>query len=311
MVPMTRSRIVMLANLVLAAAATLYSATPITEITLPGKDLFPESITSLKNGTLIAGTVGPGSILRIRPGSTTAEEWIKPRTGGLATVLGVLADEKSNTLWVCSNNLDGQGTPSALRTFHLKTGAPKSAYPLPGNNPFCNDIAIHANGTAYVADTVLNSVLMLKKGAAALEIAAQDEKLAGADGLAFGARDTLYVNSVTTGKLLRLDLGKDGKATSVVEMTVSRPLDRPDGMRTLDSTRLLLAENAGRMSILRLSGNNATVTYIKEGLESTPAVTATRGMAWIVEGKLNYRNDPQLKGKDPSPFKMYAVPLPK
>jgi hypothetical protein len=32
-------------------------------------------------------------------------------------------------------------------------------------------------------------------------------------------------------------------------------------------------------------------------------------MAWIAEGKLNYRND--LKGKDPGQFKMYAVPLPK
>jgi len=50
---------------------------------------------------------------------------------------------------------------------------------------------------------------------------------------------------------------------------------------------------------------------IKEGLESTPGVTATRGMAWIVEGKLNYRNDPKFKDQDPGLFKMYAVPLPK
>ena len=50
---------------------------------------------------------------------------------------------------------------------------------------------------------------------------------------------------------------------------------------------------------------------IKEGLEATPGVTATRGMAWINEGKLNYRNDPAMKDKDPGIFKMYAVPLPK
>jgi hypothetical protein len=58
-------------------------------------------------------------------------------------------------------------------------------------------------------------------------------------------------------------------------------------------------------------GQNAEITTIKEGLESTPAVTATRGMAWIAEGKLNYRTDPELKGKDPGTFKIYAVPLPK
>ena len=53
------------------------------------------------------------------------------------------------------------------------------------------------------------------------------------------------------------------------------------------------------------------VKTIKEGLASTPGVTATRGMAWIVEGKLNYRNDPKFKDQDPGLFKMYAVPLPK
>ena len=56
---------------------------------------------------------------------------------------------------------------------------------------------------------------------------------------------------------------------------------------------------------------NATIKTIKEGLESTPGVTVARGMAWIVEGKLNYRNDPAMKDKDPGTFKMFAVPLPK
>jgi hypothetical protein len=155
---------------------------------------------------------------------------------------------------------------------------------------------------------------MLKPGGKSLEIAAKDPLLAGADGLAFGDTAILYVNSVTTGKLLRLDLGPDGKSKNVVELKLSRPLDRPDGMRAIGKNRLLLAENSGKMSIVTFEGpgmQNAAVKTIKEGLESTPGVTATRGMAWIVEGKLNYRNDPAFKDKDPGLFKMYAVPLPK
>jgi hypothetical protein len=155
---------------------------------------------------------------------------------------------------------------------------------------------------------------MLKPGAKSLEVAAKDPLLAGADGLAFGEKTILYVNSVSAGKLLRLDLGPDGKAKSVVELKLSRPLDRPDGMRAIGKNRLLLAENSGKMSILTFQGSEpqtATITTIKEGLESTPAVTATRGMAWIVEGKLNYRNDAAFKDKDPGQFKMFAVPLPK
>jgi sugar lactone lactonase YvrE len=152
---------------------------------------------------------------------------------------------------------------------------------------------------------------MLKPGSKSLEIAAKDPLLAGADGLAFGEKTILYVNCVTTNKLLRLDLGADGKSKSVTELKLSRPVDRPDGMRAIGKNRLLLAENSGKMSIVTFNGQNAVLKVIKEGLESTPGVTATKGMAWIVEGKLNYRNDAALKGKDPGNFKMYAVPLPK
>src|SRR4029079_13793870 len=145
-------------------------------------------------------------------------------------------------------------------------------------------------------------------------LAAKDPLLGGADGLAFGEKTILYVNCVTTGKLLRLDLGPDGKSKGVVDLKLSRPLERPDGMRAIGKNRLLLAENSGEMSIVTFEGpglQNAVIKTIKDGLESTPGVTATRGMAWIVEGKLNYRNDPALKDKDPGLFKMFAVPLPK
>ena len=134
--------------------------------------------------------------------------------------------------------------------FDLKTGAPKGTYPLPGDGTLCNDIAVAADGTTYVTDTRQGSVVMVKPGGKSLEIAAKDPLLAGADGLAFGDKTILYVNSVTAGKLLRLDLGPDGKAKSVIELKLSRPLDRPDGMRAIGKNRLLLAENSGKMSIV-------------------------------------------------------------
>jgi len=286
----------------------------VTEITLPGTRVFPESITSTSDGTLIVGSLGHGNVLRIAPGKTSADEWIKPGTGGLNGVLGVYADEKGKTLWVCSNKLEGKGEATAVMSFDLKTGAPKGTYRLPGEGPLCNDVAVGSDGTAYVADTRLASLLMLKPGAKALEVAAKDPLLAGADGLAFGDKTTLYVNSVTAGKLLRVDLGPDGKSKKIVDLKLSRPLDRPDGMRAIGAHRLLLAENSGKMDIVTFEGpemQNAVIKTIKEGLESTPGVTATRGMAWIVEGKLNYRNDAALKDKDPGLFKMFAVPLPK
>jgi sugar lactone lactonase YvrE len=294
--------------------AGAYAAPPVTEIVLPGKGIFPESITSTSDGTLIVGSLGHGNVSRIAPGKTAAEEWIKPRTGGLNGVLGVFADEKGKNLWVCSNNLENKGEATSVKAFDLKTGALKGTYALPGDGALCNDIATAADGTAYISDTRQNSILMLKPGAKALEVVAKDPLLAGADGLAFGDTTILYVNSVSANKLLRLDLGPDGKAKGVIDLKLSRPVDRPDGMRAIGKNRLLLAENSGKMSIVTFDGpgmQNAVIKTIKEGLESTPGVTATRGMAWIVEGKLNYRNDPALKDKDPGTFKMFAVPLPK
>jgi sugar lactone lactonase YvrE len=303
----------MSALLVLAVA--VHAADTRTEITLPGTRVFPESITSTPDGTLIAGSVGHGNVMRIAPGQTTAEEWIKPGTGGLAaSVFGVYADEKNKLLWVCSTTLGPGAAPPSVRTFDLKTGAFENVYTLPGTGAFCNDIAVASDGTAYVTDTGQGSVLMWKPGAKSLEIAAKDPLLAGADGLAFGDKTTLYVNSVTAGKLLRLTLGLDGKATQIVDLTLPRKLDRPDGMRAIGKQRLLLAENSGTMSIVTFSGaglNTVDVKILKDGMASTPGVTATKGMAWVVEGKLNYMQDPALRDKDPGTFKMYAVPLPK
>jgi len=295
-------------------AAGTFAAHNVTEITLPGTRVFPESITSTPDGTLIVGSLGHGNVMRIAPGTTTAEEWIKPGTAGLNSVLGVFADEKNKVLWVCSNKLGPTGEATAVKTFDLKTGAPKNSYVLPGDGTLCNDIAVGADRTAYVTDTRQGSVVMLKPGATVLEIAAKDPLLAGADGLAFGDKTTLYVNSVTAGKLLRLDLGPDGKATKIVELMLPRPLERPDGMRAIGKERLLLAENSGRMSIVTFSGpemQTVVLQTLKEGMASTPGVTATKRMAWVVEGKLNYMQDPAMKDKDPGTFQLFAVLLPK
>jgi len=298
----------------LSTVPAVIAAPAVTEITLPGTLIYPESITSTADGTLIVGSLGRGNVMRIAPGKTAAEEWIKAGTGGLNNVLGVFADEKGKLLWVCSNNLENKGEATAAMSFDLKTGGPKGTYLLPGGMALCNDIVVAPDGTAYISDTRQGTIWMLKPGAKELEAAAKDPLLAGADGLAFGDKSTLYVNSVTAGKLVRVDLGPDGKSAMITDLKLSRPLDRPDGMRSIGKHRLLLAENSGKMSIVTFGGEKmqeAKITTIKEGLESTPGVTATKGMAWIVEGKLNYRNDPAMKGKDPGQFKMYAVPLPK
>lgn len=293
-----------------AIGVALFAAEKIAEISVnQPKDLFPESITSLKDGTIILGSV-PGGVYKIKPGETEAKPFVTREGNGFTTVLGVLADEKANTLWVCNTG------PGALKAFDLKTGKAKQSYAMP-TGAVCNDIAVADNGTAYASDTSGAKLFMLKKGAAALEEAAADPLLAGVDGLAFGDKNTLYVNSVSANKLIKLDLGPDGKSTKVTELKLSGPLGAPDGMRAIGKHKFIQAENGnaarsgGRLALVTVDPktNTATITTLKEGMQATPAATATKGMVWVVEGKQDYRNG-KNKGQDPTPFKLYAVKLP-
>ena len=82
------------------------------------------------------GSTAKGTIYRAAPGAAQAEPWIQASTAGLTNVLGVLADDKTSTLWVCQNSTGGRGGAptvgqTALRSFDLKSGAAKGTYPFP------------------------------------------------------------------------------------------------------------------------------------------------------------------------------------
>ena len=293
--------------LVLGTALVCFAASAPTEVTVHEDKPFPESLTSTPDGALIIGSVTKSAIFRAPKGAATAEVWIKPGTNGLQRILGVLADPKSGTLWVCSDKLAPKGAPSALKTFDLKTGAAKGSYDFPGATALCNDIAIGPDGAAYATDTTANRILRLKKGATALDVWLKDDQLAFVDGIAFGDNSTIYVNTVTTGHLFRIPVGKDGAAGKIASIEPSQKLTSPDGMRPLGNNEFLLIEGAGRLDHVTVTGDTAKIEVLKDGFNGPTAVTQVGGTAWVLEGKLKYMNDPKLG--DPGPFKAYAVPF--
>ncbi|HEY0146750.1 MAG TPA: hypothetical protein VGB93_11530, partial [Methylovirgula sp.] len=120
---------------VFGALAALSIATAKAEpaqIIRPGNNIFPESVTSTADGTLYVGSFAAGGVFRVPQGASHADVWIKPGAFGTRSLLGVHADEKSQTLWVCSNDLSAIGLPGPskvpgawLRGFDLKTGVGK------------------------------------------------------------------------------------------------------------------------------------------------------------------------------------------
>jgi sugar lactone lactonase YvrE len=294
----------------LGAAAVTQASAPPAEILIPGERVFPESLTSTRNGTVIIGSIGARTIYRAKPGSATAEAWIQPGTDGMQGIFGVLADDKSNTLYACSGGFGppaaGQAPPvPTLYTFDLKSGAPKGHYPLPTAGAACNDIAVGSDGTAYATDTANMQVVRLKKGAKDLEV------WAGAGG-EFGPKggvldgiavlgDRVIVNALLTSKLFSVPIGKDGTAGTVTEIKLEGAITRPDGMRSFGKKSLLVAEagNGGRLSRVDLTGDTGKVTLLKDGFPGGPtAVTVVGTTAYVLEGQLAVmmgRGDPNAK----------------
>ena len=297
---------------VLAGAGRASAAA--TDVRIDDVMVFPESLSSASDGTIYTGSM-KGVVFRARPGASTAEPWIRPTPeNGILSLLGVLADERSNTLWLCSSPSPLRTPPAvgvaSLMAFDLKSGVQKGVYPFPAPASACNDDTIAGNGDAYATDTPNGRIFRLKSGAKELEPFADDPRLKGIDGIVFGVDGTLYLNIVSKGQLMRVDRGADGAMTGLTELALSQPVAGPDGFRLIKGDRFLLAEgNSGRIDEVVIDGDRATIKLLKEGLVSPPGVTLVGRTAYALEGKILYLIDPKLKGQDPGPFVVRAIPL--
>lgn len=297
------------------AALGACSKEPLPDIRIMDTGVFPESITSTADGTVISGST-KGIVYRAQPGAAEAHPWITFNDeNGILSILGVLADDKGNTLWMCSApNFFGpersQGT-TALKAFALDTGEFKGSWDFPAPGGTCNDITIAADGSAYASDTGGGRIFRLEPGATALVLVGSDPLLVGIDGLAFSEDGTLYVNNVRTQKLFRVALNNDGSMGALTELQVSHQLGGPDGMRLIEGNRFIQAESTiGRLSVVEIAGDTATMTVLRDDLESSPAATIVGDTAYVAKTSINYLLDPALKGQEPPPAMLYAVPLP-
>jgi len=257
-----------------------------TEITINDTDVSPENLTSTADGTVYFGSRAKGTIYRARPGAAQAEPWILASSHDLTNVLGVLADERSGTLWVCSNAQGRPGGPTTgettVRAFDLKTGAQKARYPVPGGG-LCNDIAVASDGTTYVTESFGGRILRLKPGADSLDVwLADPQELAIVDGVSLLADGALYVNTYFTGRLYRIPVQPDGSAGAPQQLQTTIPMERPDGLRAVGPNVLLQAEGGGRLTQITIEGTRADVRVVKDGLTGATGVTLVGEQAFVL-----------------------------
>jgi hypothetical protein len=303
----------------LAAAASLIavpaSASAPRDIAFDDTRVFPESLGASRDGTLYIGS-WKAIVYRARPGEGLATPWIKPSSeNGLLTILGVLPDDRAGWVWVCSVPAPARDPPapgtSALMAFDMKTGEQRLNLPFPAPASVCNDITLAKDGTAYISDTPNGRIFRVRPHTKSLELFVQDEQLRGIDGIVFSGDGTLYANSVTSNRLWRIGIDRRGHVGAITQLTPSQPLNGADGFRLIRGNVFLLAENAaGRLDEVHISGNRATITVIKESLDTPTSAIALAHTIYGVERKIEFVSNPKLKGKDPGPFKIFALPLP-
>jgi sugar lactone lactonase YvrE len=258
------------------------------EILIVDEKSQPESLTMAPGGTLIVGSASSPFVYKVQRGSTTAEKFVDASGEGQGTFFfGMLADASSKTLWTCQLTPVGDANAkpvkrhTALRGFDLSSGAQKLRWDLPGENSTCNDFSLGPDKALYISDTANAKIYKLPKGASAAELFLEDGALKGIDGITF-LKGVLYVNNVITNKIYRIPV-EAGKAGQPVEIATDQAVQGPDGMRAANG-KLLLAENrSGKISVLTVNGDKATVTVIKEGLKTPTAVEPAGNTIWIAE----------------------------
>jgi hypothetical protein len=127
----------------------------------------------------------------------------------------------------------------------------------------------------------------------------------GLNGIA--ARDSdVYAVTYAEGRLFRIDGQKQ-----VHEVELPRKLNLPDGLKALPDGDLLVVEGSGALSRITLSGDHASVTMLRDGLNQPTTAAPMTGGAWVLEGQLMLLADPARKNEAPRlPFGAVWVPLP-
>src|SRR5580704_8745885 len=271
----------------IAFLASLAQAASAAEILIGDAKSQPESLTMAPGGILVVGSASTPFVYKVRPGSTTAEKFVDASAEGAGTFFfGMLADAATNTLWTCQLTPVPGTKPvqrhTALRGFDLETGAPKIRWNLPGGDSICNDFAVGPDKALYISDTVNSKIYKLPAGASTAELFLEDRALYGIDRITF-LDGTLYVNNVFSNNLYRIPVDAAGRTGQPVDIWMDQPIKGPDGMRAANG-KLIVAENAsGKISVITVNGDKASVTVIMEGLNTPTGVEPAGDTIWISE----------------------------
>jgi len=276
-------------------------------------NFFPEGITISKNGDIFVGSLKENKIVKISNGKKNFEEFIPSSSNGFLSVIGILADDHNKILWACSSNPGVTNYPSddpvSLKAFDLVSGEPLNSYSF-SDGGFCNDIAIDSNGNIYVTDSFNPRILRLNKSKNRLETWIESNIFEG-DGFNLNGitylDNHLYTVKMNSGELFKVQIKENGAPYNLEKVNLPRLLNAPDGIKTINKQTLIVVENKGSLTTIKLN-DPIELSVIRENLDTPTTVAIKNNTAWVLEAQFGH-----LFGEDknipPDKFKIIGVKL--
>jgi sugar lactone lactonase YvrE len=257
-----------------------------SKITVPQPALSPEGIQyDEANKRFIVSSRTQGRIGTVRDDSTYTALADDPH---LVSTIGLNLDASRQRLLAAVSDIGVNTTRStattlrklaALASFNPSTGALISYVDLGGLRPalphFANDIAVDAQGNAYITDS-LSPIIYKVDAQGVATVFLENSQLSGGtgfglNGIVFHQDGYLLVAKTNDGTLFKVPIANP---TSFTPVTSSQGLVGADGLLLLDPTTLLVVAGS-QSTVFRMTSSDAWATTRPTGSFATGAVSAT------------------------------------
>ena len=293
-----------------AAAAILALAAPAfaQDIAFSSDKSYPESVTySAKQDVFLLGSVTQGLVAKVDEAGAYTSFIADDR---LVSTVGLLVDDKSNTLWVTNSDPGAgsrtqaatQGKLAAIATYDATTGAPKAYYDLGGLSEgahFANDIALDDAGNVYVTDSFAPVIYKIDTEGKASIFAQSPLFVAGEgfnlNGIAWHQDGYLLVGKYNSGDLYRISTNDP---SDIQPVKLAEALVGADGFHLVDGEHLLVAQNLAANRTVELTSTDgwqsATITKDVASELSMPTAAVTVGDdIYVLNSRLDTLFDPE------------------
>lgn len=257
-------------------------------LTLEAPGLMPEGIAyDSERGVFLVGSLSTGAIHRVLPEGSLE---LLATSDNVTTSVGLEVDASGGrVLAAVSNNPDR--TLAALGAFDLATGEELAYVDLSALTPeteghFANDVAVDAEGNAYVTDSLAGAIYRVTPDYEP-SVFLRDETFAqpfALNGIAY--HEDGYLLAMRAGDLIRIPLD-DPESFTVVEADPAVSFAGGDGIIFLDASTLILVSGQ-QQRVMRIESDDdwasASVTgqYETQPISSTTAAITDEGEVYVV-----------------------------